>query len=176
MRFTAGLASAFVLLTSAVLSCGGLASAQTPAQPCADPAFHALDFWVGDWIVRTASGAQIGRSRVDSILGGCAVHEHWFASNGGTGESLTSLDPASKTWRQHWISWNGTQSDYVGKVDGRDVVMIAPGVDAAGKPQLLRMRFSPLPDGRVRQYMEASSDNGTTWAPAFDGYYARTGQ
>ncbi len=170
MRFAVVLAFALVLFASV-----DRAQAQTPpSRPCADAVFHALDFWVGEWVVRDPSGAEVGRSRVDSILGGCAVHEHWFASNGGTGESLTSFDPLTKTWRQHWIAWNGRLTDYVGNVEGRDIVMTAPTADAAGKPLLYRMRFSPLADGRVRQYMEVSHDHGTGWAPLFDGYYAKT--
>lgn len=105
---------------------------------------------------------------------GCAIREQWSAANGERGESLTSYDPASKSWRQHWIETDGMQSDYVGGVDGKDVVMTAPGIDDAGKPIQHRMRFTPLPDGRVRQFIEDSSNGGASWAPSFDGYYSKT--
>jgi hypothetical protein len=34
--------------------------------------------------------------------------------------------------------------------------------------------WTPLPDGRVRQFFEQSNDDGTTWTPWFEGFYTRT--
>ena len=43
-----------------------------------------------------------------------------------------------------------------------------------GTTSLMRMSFTPLDDGRVRQFIEESRDGGATWATWFDGYYTRT--
>jgi hypothetical protein len=161
------------LLCTLTVANSSMAVAQTPApRACAGGEFHALDFWIGEWVVRNSNGLEVGRSRIESILGGCALHEHWMASRGNTGESLTSYDPLTKRWRQHWIDGTGSLSDYTGDVDAKDVVLTAPGTDAAGKPLLYRMRFSPLPGGRVRQFIQQSMDGGSTWSLSFDGYYS----
>jgi len=36
-----------------------------------------------------------------------------------------------------------------------------------------RALWTPLPDGRVRQYFEQSNDDGGTWVPWFEGFYTR---
>ena len=33
--------------------------------------------------------------------------------------------------------------------------------------------WTALPDGRVRQFFEISTDDGATWVTWFDGYYTR---
>jgi hypothetical protein len=40
--------------------------------------------------------------------------------------------------------------------------------------QRSRITWTPLPDGRVRQLWEVSSDGGSSWAVSFDGYYERS--
>ena len=141
--------------------------------PCRyDAGYRALDFWIGDWVVRNAAGFEMGRSHVESSLNGCAIEETWTGSLGGNGRSLTSYDAANKRWVQHYVSSTGSYNDYAGQTQGKSVVMIAPGGTAA-KPAQIRMSFTPLDDGRVRQLMETSSDNGATWTPNFDGYYAK---
>ena len=45
---------------------------------------------------------------------------------------------------------------------------------ADGKTKRFRGTWTPLDDGRVRQYFEESSDDGDTWTPWFEGFYART--
>ena len=142
--------------------------------PCRhDAAYRALDFWIGDWVVRTASGSEMGRSRIEPALDGCAIEETWTGAFGGNGKSLTSYDVANKHWVQHYVTSSGTYNDYTGQVQGTSVVMIAPAGTAA-KPVRIRMSFTPLDGGRVRQQMETSTDGGATWTLGFDGYYAKT--
>lgn len=45
--------------------------------------------------------------------------------------------------------------------------------DADGKVRMQRIAWTPLPDGRVRQHWESSTDAGANWSTAFDGYYTR---
>lgn len=83
-----------------------LLSLSTPArgQACADdPAYAALDFWVGDWDVR-AGGQRVGENRIEKILGGCALLEHWTDAGGGEGKSLFYYVPAVAEWRQVWVT------------------------------------------------------------------------
>jgi hypothetical protein len=66
------------------------AQTPSPAPPsCADAAHRQFDFWVGSWDVTGPKGETIiGRSRVESRLGACVIHEHWFGGAGTIGESF----------------------------------------------------------------------------------------
>ena len=43
----------------------------------------------------------------------------------------------------------------------------------AGKTQLQRITWTPLPDGRVSQRWETSDDAGKSWQVSFLGFYRR---
>jgi hypothetical protein len=45
----------------------------------------------------------------------------------------------------------------------------------ADPAQVQRITWTPLPDGRVRQHWESTTDGGRTWSTVFDGYYTRRG-
>lgn len=76
---------------------------------CASAQHRQFDFWLGEWEVFGKAGKLVGRSRIEAVLGGCALAEHWSsgtgAANDGTSLNLygvrqfweTSMD-AGKTW------------------------------------------------------------------------------
>ncbi|NIP57355.1 MAG: hypothetical protein GWM92_04115, partial [Gemmatimonadetes bacterium] len=71
----------------AVLLLGSLAPSPLGAQDaplaCEEvDGFHRLDFWVGEWDVRV-DGRSVGSNRIEKILNGCALLEHWRAAGGG---------------------------------------------------------------------------------------------
>jgi hypothetical protein len=59
-----------------------------------------LDFWLGEWSVRTRDGAPAGTNLVECVLGGHAVLEHWRSVAGDEGKSLFHLDRPAGTWKQ----------------------------------------------------------------------------
>ena len=50
-----------------------------------------LDFWVGEWDVFVGD-TRVGRNRIEKVLDGCALIEHWSAAGGGDGKSLFFVD------------------------------------------------------------------------------------
>ena len=46
-------------------------------------------------------------------------------------------------------------------------------VSADGKTLKCRAEFTPYMNGRIRQFIERSSDGGKTWKTYFDGVYVR---
>ncbi len=51
---------------------------QRAFHPCMyDPAYRALDFWLGDWTVKGPANTQVGQSHVELILDKCVVFENW---------------------------------------------------------------------------------------------------
>src|SRR5437868_2711414 len=73
------------LIFSVVVLFGRSAVAQAPpatqtaamhsiAAACNEPAYHALDFWVGEWdVYDSQDGARAGHSVLENILNGCAI-------------------------------------------------------------------------------------------------------
>jgi hypothetical protein len=151
-----------------------LADDERRAHPCRhDPAYRELDFWVGEWEV-VAGGTTIGHNRIEKVLDGCAVLEHWSGAGGGEGKSLNVRHPVSGRWRQLWMAASGGTVDYEGGLDADGAMRLEGGqATADGATALVRMALVPLADGRVRQLIEQSPDGGTTWEVRFDATYRR---
>ena len=81
---------------------------QPPAAPadCSAPEFHQFDFWIGTWTV-TDRDKPAGTNRIEAVLGGCALVEHWSSASGGSGMSLNFYDRATKSWYQSWTDRQG---------------------------------------------------------------------
>lgn len=148
------------------------------AYPCAhQDAFRDFDFWIGEWDVHLANGTLAGSNVIKAVERGCALTEHWTSVNGGTGMSINYLDKASGEWVQVWNSESGSQIVIRGGMTDDGMALegyihyISNGTTAA-----FRGLWTPLADGRVRQFFEQSNDGGETWAPWFEGLYSRKRQ
>jgi len=96
------------LLLCAAAGAAGAAQPTPPTPPCSDPPSRQFDFWIGDWDVKTPDGKQAGTNRVDAVLGGCAIQEHWAGVRGMTGTSLNMYIPSKGQWHQTWIDDRGS--------------------------------------------------------------------
>lgn len=154
---------------------GGLNSAGS-SQPCLTSAHDQFDFWVGDWDVFGPSGAQAGTNRVLNLLDNCLVEENWTGSGGGRGRSMNAYDAATGQWTQYWIDQFGTHLRLFGGLEGESMVMAGPHLipTQAGSivPIFFRIDWTPMADGSVNQFWDASIDGGTTFPFVFfDGDY-----
>lgn len=111
-----------------------LAAAAHPAPRCDSAEQHQFDFWLGHWQVHR-SGKLGGHNTIESILGGCALTEHWVGSGGEIGTSLNHYSAADKQWRQNWVDGNGGRLDLVGGWDAATKRMRLAGdsLDREGK-------------------------------------------
>jgi len=145
------------------------------AYPCRyDEGFRDFDFWLGEWEVHTASGQFAGTNSVRSEEAGCMVTEHWTSATGGSGSSINYLDKTTGEWVQVWNSENGAQISIRGGLT--DEGMRLEGhlhYVANGTTLPFRGLWTPMEDGRVRQFFEQSTDDGESWAPWFEGFYTR---
>jgi hypothetical protein len=154
-------------------------TAQGRSVPCDSVAgFHTLDFWVGEWDVR--SGEQTaGSSTIEKILNGCAVMEHWRGAGGGNGTSLFFFDHRTDTWKQVWVTEYATapgglkEKSLIARRPDGSVQFQGTVTLADGRAILDRTTLSPLPGGGVRQVIETSPDDGATWQTRFDATYHR---
>ena len=67
-----------------------------PQTPCLnDERRRQFDFWLGEW---NAGGTH---SKIESILDGCVISEHYA---GGSGRSINAFDPDDGLWHQTWVT------------------------------------------------------------------------
>lgn len=143
-------------------------------EPCrGKPEYRQFDFWIGDWIVTTPQGHRAGTSSVQLILGSCVLQENWTGSSGTSGKSFNLYNATDKQWHQSWVDDKGTFAHYIGGLTNGAMQLTADQL-FEGKPARERMTFTRLPDGRVRQHGERSTDQGKTWSTTFDLVYKRS--
>ena len=154
-------------------------AATARGQACSeDPAYAALDFWVGEWDVRV-DGEPVGENRIEKILDGCAILEHWADARGHEGKSLFYYVPARDELRQVWVTEApGTpggvkEKALVERLEGGGVRFQGDVPVPGGGSYLDRTTLTPETDGTVRQRIERSTDGGATWQVGFDAVYHR---
>lgn len=163
-----------VTLVAALLLMGTVRAEEAPAEPpvCEAGAYRAFDFWVGSWTVAGAQGQQAGRNVISREQEGCVLVERWQGVQGSTGMSMNHYDPVADRWHQLWVS-PGVQIDIAGSL--RDGSMVLEGTIIylrEGRQRAFRGTWTPLEDGRVRQFFEERDDAGQ-WAEWFEGFYTR---
>jgi tetratricopeptide (TPR) repeat protein len=140
--------------------------------PCEkDPINRQLDFWVGDWEVFDTRGTRTGTSHVERSLDGCLIIENWEARLGDKGKSFNTYNPGTRKWQQYWVSSTGGVTFYEGELQDGSMRYVGTNNPRAGTPGPVRLTFTPLDGGRVRQFGEVSTDNGATWNVGYDFVY-----
>jgi tetratricopeptide (TPR) repeat protein len=140
-------------------------------RPCEyDNNARAFDFWVGDWDVRTQQGQTAGTNLVEKAENGCVVIENWAGAFGGTGRSLNFYDKQISKWRQIWVDSSGNTVLFTGEFKDGAMRYATEQVGADGKKTWVKLTFTLLAPGKVRQHGERSED-GQTWSTTFDFVY-----
>lgn len=161
-----------VLAGIAVL--GAAAPIASAATPCTDAEHRRLDFWLGDWDTYEADARDkvVARTRVDAILGGCALRESYEGADGLSGQSFTIYDAARQRWHQSWVTNKGQLLQLEGRFQGDRLTLQGPQASPDGRTTLVRGVWSPEAGG-VRETAHTSSDGGATWNPLFDIFFKR---
>jgi hypothetical protein len=165
------------------LFCAVPTAAQTPPAPaappppaCASPEHRGFDFWVGEWdVFPNGAGPQVARSQVERMFGNCAIRETWMPLNGGGGGSFSLFERSSGRWHQTWVDSTGSRIEFEGGMAAGAMVLTGwwPHVNGPGQHALIRMTYTPQSGGSVRQFGQASVDQGQSWTPSFDFIYRR---
>lgn len=163
-----------------------LAQKEAKAPACAeDLNYSKLDFWLGAWEVFDGD-KKLGDNRIEKILDGCAVMEHWQDTAGTQGKSLFYLAQVSgqggeSHWKQVWITDyaaapGGTkEKTLVRELGGGGLRFQGQVTLPEGRTYLDRTTLTPEDDGTVRQRVEISTDGGGQWRPVFDAIYRPKG-
>jgi len=142
------------------------------ATPCAySVEARQFDFWVGSWEVRTPQGDLAGTNDIRLGADGCVLVENWKSSQGGGGQSLNFYDADAKLWRQIWVDAGAEVTRFEGSFTEGQMRFKGERISKTGERIPVKMTFTPLPDGRVRQMGEVSKDNSKSWSVEYDLYY-----
>ena len=153
-----------------------IAEMTVQAFPCEhQEKFREFDFWIGEWDVHIANGTFAGKNEIVRAERGCVLIENWSGASGGTGMSINYLDKATNEWVQIWNAAGGTQITIRGGMTEEGMLLVGEiHYVGNGTTAPFRGLWTPMPDGRVRQFFEQSNDGGETWVPWFEGFYTRT--
>lgn len=151
-------------------------SAQNTLPCIKDTLYQALNFWLGDWDVFDANNNQVGQNRIEQILNGCAVMEHWTSQGGSEGKSLFFVDTNTQKWKQVWVTQSANTP---GGQKEKTLVLNEPGqktifqgqYQVRGRTILDRTILTKQPDGSVKQEIQISPDQGQNWRTTFLGIY-----
>ena len=152
------------------------ASAPTPvptSAACTAPQYRQFDFWLGEWDLVGSDGKKSAEDRVVQVLGGCALQENWTGVKSGQGLSFSAYDPATKHWHQTLMDDSGAVLKLEGEFADGKMILVGqrPSQKEKGVTITHRIAWNTMPDHRVKQYWEASTNGGRTWRPVFEGYY-----
>ncbi len=146
------------------------AQAAPAAAACAH---HEFDFWIGRWdVFDTKTGERAGSSLIERVYNGCALRENWVDPE-LSGGSLNAWSELDGRWHQTWTDSSGAWREFVGGLENGGMVLVwtKPSTKAPAGHVLVRMTFTPNPDGSVRQYSDYSGDDGQTWRERYDYTY-----
>jgi hypothetical protein len=145
------------------------------AKACASAEHRQFEFWVGDWDVTVRArqsptsetwGEAKGRQRIESILGGCAIAEHFSAEGPQTpwaGKSYSSWQPAAGKWRQTWVDDQGGYIALTGGVEAGVMTLYGePRPTPDGKQLQMRMVFLDVTPRWLRWEWQRSEDGWQT--------------
>lgn len=136
-----------------------------------DEGHRQFDFWIGEWDVLDPKGRVVGHSRVEAILDGFVLLEHWTSAQGTNGKSFNRYDSRTDKWHQIWVDDQGEEINFYGGLDDGAMVLVSRG-DKGSKKSSTRMTFTRLANGDVRQVWETGDATGS-YAPLFCGRYVR---
>lgn len=152
---------------------------QEQPTPCsADAAFAWLDFWLGTWDV-LIQDRLVGTNEIRKILNGCAVTEDWTGAEGRRGFSLFYFQPASRQWKQIWVTdralgQGGVKEKALAeRLPNGTLKFHGEGLSTDGKRYIDRTILVPVAEHEVQQAIEISVDGGETWQTVFDARYVR---
>lgn len=147
-------------------------------KPCAyNPLNRQFDFWIGEWDVVTAEGANpAGTSKIERILGDCVIEENWTSVGniGYQGKSFNIYNADLNRWEQFWNDNAGGMIHFYGGLNDKVMDFWTDEIPQKDGTKLKRhLQFIPSGKDKVRQFSQGSTDGGKTWKVEYDFIYTR---
>ncbi len=152
--------------------------------PCSGPEYNQMDFWLGEWELRSMipdisseSGWKIEKAGniIRKILGGCVIEENFDGStleSSLVGRRYSTYRKNDGKWYQTWVDNSGSYLPFIGIFeDDRTIFRMERERD--GKKFLSQMVFYNIEQNSLTWDWESSRDNGKTWILLWRIEYSR---
>jgi Protein of unknown function (DUF1579) len=148
------------------------AHAQAPSSGCTSAESRRLDFWLGNWELTHSGGKST--NRVSKVLGGCVVLEEFRGMPGTNldGMSVSTFDPATRSWRQTWVDNTGAYLDF-NAVTADGNLAFERTAQKDGKRIRQRMVFRDVKADSFTWDWQRSDDDGANWKTTWQIAYKR---
>jgi hypothetical protein len=155
-----------------------------PSPACAAPEHRQLDFWLGTWDLVVKAPAAPGEpwaeapgvQRIERILGGCAIAEHFSADGPGApwaGASYSVWVAPLGKWRQTWVDDQGSYLAFTGGVEDGVMRLYGEPRDKDGQRIQMRMTFEDVTADALRWEWQRQVDGGAWEAQMVIDYRRR---
>jgi len=134
-----------------------------------NPNHAKLDFWIGNWDV-IVGGVKRAESEISRPKGSCMLYENYSTLGDFKGQSFNFYDQALEAYHQIWIDYQAKRTDYY-EVEAKEGYLLME-TDSSSSPRL-RMSYTLIEDGNVRQVMEQFDSSKSKWNSIFNGLYRR---
>jgi len=165
------------LLATALFVAGGAA---TPTQAaaagtpdCSTTPYRAMDFAIGTWSARDASGKLLGIGTWAPILDGCAMR---FTYRGRTssGTAQDAYDASRGLWQKAWADSGGDVELSKGHASANRIVYVGYDYRNGARVGMHRSMLSRTTASRMTYVFATSKDNGSTWSTENTVIYTRS--
>lgn len=129
---------------------------------CSTAPYHAADFLLGEWKIRTPGGDYVGKVEFSSELSNCLILQTTKGRAGYESKAFLAYGRLVGLWRLTHVGSDGERLFLEGTVAAGSLVLQGPEVDG-GVTYLVRVTYTPVDDDRVTQRWERSADGGSSW-------------
>ena len=144
-------------------------------KPCVAAEHRQFEFWIGDWEVTTPDGKPADTNLIESIFGGCVLHENWRGRGGSSGQSFNVYDAKRKVWHQTWVDGQGGLLILEGSCAKSTMTLSDKGMPGKTDVNVINeISWTTLADGAMHQLWRTTANGGKSWSVAFDGKYVRS--
>jgi tetratricopeptide (TPR) repeat protein len=135
-------------------------------------ALEQMAFWSGNWKITDVDGNQLGSAVVTLDEKEHWYVEQWSGSDGSTGTGKLLYDPASQLWIENFEG-SGKKFNLAGSLTGK-TLELSGDITIDGQRRMSgRLNLVRLEDGRLHLTMTSSADDGQTWTPVSEVFYAK---
>ena len=137
-------------------------AAEVPLASCATAPYHAADFLLGEWMIRTPDGDYVGKTEFTSELSNCLVLQVSTGRAGYESKAFLTYGRLTGVWRMTHVGSDGERLFLEG-VPGSGTLTLGGTEKDGGVDYLVRVTYTAGGTGRLTQRWERSADAGARW-------------
>jgi hypothetical protein len=131
---------------------------------CSTAPYHAADFLLGEWMIRTPGGDYVGKTELTPQLSNCLLQQTTKGRDGYEAKAFLAYGRLVALWRLTHVGSDGERL-FLSGTAGAGTLVLQGSEIVGGVPSLVRLTYTAVDGDRLSQRWERSTNNGTTWEP-----------